>query len=144
MADHGSNSDGGEVVDRPGDAGGPMETQTGDQTATEEAVGTSVAVAGGGHGGEGREQEVGGGENRRATEAEPRATEGVGTVVSSVESVGPGTAAEGMPEVGGSSANVGGSGAVGDDPGPERVSAEGFGERQGRCSGGRGDHRGSC
>ncbi|KAI8559788.1 hypothetical protein RHMOL_Rhmol04G0201700 [Rhododendron molle] len=117
MAEHDNGGSEGEVVDRPEDRGGPMETQTGDQTATEGAVGTSAVVADGGNGDEGQQQEVGGRENRRATEAKPRATEEAGAVGSSAELVGSGTVAEGSPIVGGSSVSAEGSSAMGDDPG---------------------------
>ncbi|KAI8535521.1 hypothetical protein RHMOL_Rhmol10G0180400 [Rhododendron molle] len=89
MADHGGNSGGGEVVNRPEDAGGPMETETEDQ----QPVGV-------------------------VKEAEPRATEEARALEPSVEPVGSGTTAEGTPVVGGSSGDAGGSGAMGDDLGP--------------------------
>ncbi|KAI8529791.1 hypothetical protein RHMOL_Rhmol11G0001000 [Rhododendron molle] len=45
MADHGDGGGGEEVVDRPEDRGGPMESQFGDQMATEEVTGGSGTVA---------------------------------------------------------------------------------------------------
>ncbi|KAI8524694.1 hypothetical protein RHMOL_Rhmol13G0168300 [Rhododendron molle] len=111
MADHGSNSGGGEVVDRPEDVGGPMETETEDQQPAGFIEGISAVVTNDGNGGESQQQEVGVGYDRRVTEE-------AGAVGSSVEPVGPGNAVEGMPTVSGSSGGGDGSGAVGDDPGP--------------------------
>ncbi|KAI8536173.1 hypothetical protein RHMOL_Rhmol10G0235600 [Rhododendron molle] len=111
MAEHGNGGGEGEVVDRVEDRGGPMETQTGDRSATKEAVGTSAVVAGGGDDGASQQQEVGDEEN-------PRATVPTGAVGSISEAEGPGIVAEGPPMVGGSSGGSGSSGAVGDKPGP--------------------------
>ncbi|KAI8546937.1 hypothetical protein RHMOL_Rhmol07G0158500 [Rhododendron molle] len=118
MAEHDSGDDSGEVVYRPRDCGGPMEAQIGDQTATEEAAGTSAVVTGDGDGRDGCEQEVGDREKDRATEENSRATVLSGAVGSGVESAGPGAVAEDTPMVGDSSGGVSSSGAVGDDPGP--------------------------
>ncbi|KAI8572594.1 hypothetical protein RHMOL_Rhmol01G0211700 [Rhododendron molle] len=118
MADHGGNGGNGEIVDRPEDWGETMAVEQEDQQSAEAVVDTGAVVEGGGDGGEGREQEVGDGANRRATEAEPRATKEAGAVGSSVEPAGLGTVAECSPTVGGSLADVGGSATVGDDPGP--------------------------
>ncbi|KAI8550538.1 hypothetical protein RHMOL_Rhmol06G0115000 [Rhododendron molle] len=58
-------------------------------------------------------QELGGGDNHRTTKE-------AGAVGSIVEPVGSDTVAEGSPTVGGSSSGYGSSGAVGDDPRPNR------------------------
>ncbi|KAI8559928.1 hypothetical protein RHMOL_Rhmol04G0214500 [Rhododendron molle] len=118
MAEHGNSGSEGEVVDRVEDRGGPMEIQTGDQTATEEAASTSAAVAGDGDGGISQQQEVGDGEKGRATEENPRATVPTGAMGSISEAKGPGVVAEGPPMVSGSSGGFGSGGAVGEDPGP--------------------------
>ncbi|KAI8571327.1 hypothetical protein RHMOL_Rhmol01G0111200 [Rhododendron molle] len=75
MADHGDLGGRGEVIDRPEDRDGPMKTETGEQTPAEAIAGQGAAVAGGGDVGQGREQEVAGEDDRRATDEEPRATE---------------------------------------------------------------------
>lgn len=114
MADHGDGGGEGEVVDRPEDRGGPMGVDTGDQRPVEAVRVEGAVVAGHDEGNGDREQEVGGGDERRATEEEPRVIEETRAVEPSIEPVGSGTAAEGSPAVGGSSG--GGGGAIGDDP----------------------------
>ncbi|KAI8536034.1 hypothetical protein RHMOL_Rhmol10G0224100 [Rhododendron molle] len=118
MAEHGNSGSEGEVVDRVEDRGGPMEIQTGDQTATEEAAGTSAVVAGGDDGGVNQQQEIGDEENPRVTEENPRARVPTGAVGSISEAEGPGVVTEGSPMVGGSSGGSGSGGAMGGDPGP--------------------------
>ncbi|KAI8560394.1 hypothetical protein RHMOL_Rhmol04G0252200 [Rhododendron molle] len=108
-----------------------MESQTGDQTVTEEAMGTSAVVADGDDGREDQQHEVSDAEKDRAREGNPRATVLTGAVGSIFEVGGSGTVAEGSSVVGGSSGDAEGSGAIGDDPGPNgsppRDSARGKG-----------------
>ncbi|KAI8555063.1 hypothetical protein RHMOL_Rhmol05G0145500 [Rhododendron molle] len=85
MAEHDNGGGRGEVVDRQEDARGPMEVEIGDQMPVE-----------------------------MVTDAEPHAIKEAGAVGSSVEPVGSGSVAEGLPVVGGSS---GGSGNIGADGG---------------------------
>ncbi|KAI8542935.1 hypothetical protein RHMOL_Rhmol08G0178500 [Rhododendron molle] len=118
MAEHGGNSSDGDVIDRPEDMGGPMEVEVGDQWPMETVADAGVVAKGGGDGSRDQQQEVGGGDECRATKAEPHAIEEARAVEPSVEPVGSGIVAEGSPVVGGSSAGVGGSGAIGDDIGP--------------------------
>ncbi|KAI8563794.1 hypothetical protein RHMOL_Rhmol03G0136800 [Rhododendron molle] len=118
MADHAGNSGSGENVDRPEDAGGPMETEIEHQRPAGVVEGINAVVTSGGDDGESQQQEVGGGDDHRAIVVEPHVTEEAGAVGSSVEPVGSGTVAEGSPTVGGSSDGGSSSGAVGDDPGP--------------------------
>ncbi|KAI8572071.1 hypothetical protein RHMOL_Rhmol01G0170200 [Rhododendron molle] len=118
MADHGDGSGEGEVVDRVEDRGGPMGTETGDQTASEGAAGVSAVVAGGGDGGASQQQEVSDEENTRATEENPHATVLSATLGPIFEAEGSGTVARGPLMAGGSSGGSGSGGAVGDDPGP--------------------------
>ncbi|KAI8563674.1 hypothetical protein RHMOL_Rhmol03G0127600 [Rhododendron molle] len=131
MADHGSGGGGGEVIDQPEDRGGPMEIQTGDQTTTEGAVGTSAAVTGGGDGGVNQQQEIGDEENPHTTEENPHATIPTGAAGFISEAEGPGVVAEGSSVVGGSSGDGGSSGAMSDISGPNgsppRDSARGKG-----------------
>ncbi|KAI8529860.1 hypothetical protein RHMOL_Rhmol11G0006900 [Rhododendron molle] len=121
MADHGGNSGGGEVVDQSEDRGGPMADEEVDRTAAEPARVEGATVEKGGDGGGNREQAAGDEENRRPSEAEPRATEQTGVVGSSSEPVVSGMMAEGLSVVRGTSAGISGSGAVGDDIGPSQT-----------------------
>ncbi|KAI8572798.1 hypothetical protein RHMOL_Rhmol01G0228500 [Rhododendron molle] len=127
MADHGTGGGEGEVIDRSEDRGGPMEVKRVDQTTTEETGIQGAVATDGGDGEQGRpQQEVGGGDEHRATvEASP-----AGSIV---EPVGSGTVAEGSLVVRGSSEDARGSGVVGDDTGQSRT-AEGLGEGKGGCN----------
>ncbi|KAI8571964.1 hypothetical protein RHMOL_Rhmol01G0161800 [Rhododendron molle] len=78
MADHDGIGDSSDVIDRLENRGWTMEADQGDQTAAERPVGAGATAVGGGDGGEGQQQEVDGGENRRVTKAEPRATKEAG------------------------------------------------------------------
>ncbi|KAI8550575.1 hypothetical protein RHMOL_Rhmol06G0117800 [Rhododendron molle] len=118
MADHGNGGGEGEVVGQAEDRGGPMETQTGDQMATEAVTNAGAVMESGSDGGEGREQEADRLENPRATEENPRTTVLIGAVGSNLAAEGSGMVADGSPVVSGSSGDGGRSGAVGDVPGP--------------------------
>ncbi|KAI8547543.1 hypothetical protein RHMOL_Rhmol07G0204300 [Rhododendron molle] len=117
MADHDGNGGTGEVVDRPEGRGEPMAVEQEDQQLVEAIAHTGAVVEVGGDGAQGREQEVGDGENPHATEENPRATVPIGAVGSISEAEGPGVVAEGPPMVGGSSGGSGSGGAAGDEPG---------------------------
>lgn len=144
MADHGGNGGGGEVVDHPEDQGGPMEVEMGDQLIAVVITDTSAAVEGGGDGEQGRDQEVGGGAVRRATEEEPRATVGANLVNLGIEPLGSSTVVGGLVAIGGSLGDAGGSGARGDVLEPSESPAESLGEGQGYCGRGGGVHEGSA
>ncbi|KAI8572063.1 hypothetical protein RHMOL_Rhmol01G0169400 [Rhododendron molle] len=131
MADHGNGGHEGEVVDRPEDRGGPMGTETEDQTAAMMTEDQGAVVGGNGDDCGDREQEAGNDEEHRATEVDPCATDLARAVGPRVELVGSGTVAEDSSIVGRSSGGGDSSGAVGDDPGPNvsppRDSARGKG-----------------
>ncbi|KAI8535447.1 hypothetical protein RHMOL_Rhmol10G0175000 [Rhododendron molle] len=94
MAEHGNSGSEGEVVDRVEDQGGPMETQTCDRMAVEEAVGVSAVVASGGDGEPYQQQEIGDEEKDHATEVNPHATVLTGAVGSVLEVGGSGLLVE--------------------------------------------------
>lgn len=131
MADHGGNGGVGEVIDRPEDRGGPTEIQTEDQTAATVTEGQGAVEGGNGDGGEDREQEIVGGGDQRAPEAEPCATKESGAVGPSVEPLGSSTVARASPIVVGGSGDAGGnnsgSGETGPSGSPPRDPAKGKG-----------------
>ncbi|KAI8530228.1 hypothetical protein RHMOL_Rhmol11G0039800 [Rhododendron molle] len=118
MADHGDNSGDGDVVDRPEDRGGPMETQTEDQQLAEGTECTNAVVTESGGGGRDQQQEACDEEKHHAMEVDPRAMELAGAVGPRVEPSDLGMAVGGATVTGDSSGNPGGSGAMGDDLGP--------------------------
>ncbi|KAI8563542.1 hypothetical protein RHMOL_Rhmol03G0118200 [Rhododendron molle] len=142
MVDHGENGNGGEVVDRPEDRGGPMAAEEGDHMATEATGDASAVAAGGGDGDPGRNQLtqawpwetwrrpdlVDSGEDHRATEPDAHAKEQVEAVGPNVDPAGPSMAVEDLSAVGGGSGDVGGSdGTRGDDTGLIESPAKGKG-----------------
>ncbi|KAI8535753.1 hypothetical protein RHMOL_Rhmol10G0198300 [Rhododendron molle] len=130
MAEHGGNGSGGEVINRPEDAGGPMETETEDQQPAGAVESTSAVVAEGGDGSGDQQQEVGGGDEHRATEAEPRATEEIGVVGYTVEPLDPSTDVGVSVVTGRSSSDAEGSGAGGDETGPSKSKGKGVVTRE--------------
>ncbi|KAI8542782.1 hypothetical protein RHMOL_Rhmol08G0166700 [Rhododendron molle] len=131
MADHGGNGGGGDVIDCPEDAGGPMEIETETQQPAGAVVGTGGLFASSGDGDGDHQQEVGGGMVQRTPEGVPRVTEEPRALGPSVEPVGSSTVVGGSPMVGGSSGGASGSGAEDGDIGlngsPSRDSARGKG-----------------
>ncbi|KAI8555254.1 hypothetical protein RHMOL_Rhmol05G0160400 [Rhododendron molle] len=73
MADHGGDGSRGEVIDCQEDCGETMVAETEDQTREETVAGSGAVAASGGDGSGDQQQEVSGGDERHATEAEPRA-----------------------------------------------------------------------
>ncbi|KAI8555031.1 hypothetical protein RHMOL_Rhmol05G0142600 [Rhododendron molle] len=118
MVDHSDIGGGGEVVDQIEDRGGPMAVEEADLTAAEPIEIEGAAAASGSEGIQGREQEGGDQENPRAAEGEPCARVGTGVVEPNSEPADLGMVAEGPPMVGGNSSGISGSGAVGEDTGP--------------------------
>ncbi|KAI8535524.1 hypothetical protein RHMOL_Rhmol10G0180700 [Rhododendron molle] len=121
MADHINVGGSGEVVDRPEDQGGPMESETGEQTPAEVVEGQGAEAESGGDGGQERQQEAADGEESRAVETDPRARDQAGAVESSREAEGSSKVAEGPPMVDRGSGVVDSSGAIGDDTGPNQT-----------------------
>ncbi|KAI8568944.1 hypothetical protein RHMOL_Rhmol02G0239900 [Rhododendron molle] len=118
MAEEGGNGGSGDVIDRPGDVGGPMAVEVNDQQRAETTSVEGATVGDGSDGDGDREQEIGGEDVRRATEEEPRATVEASPVGPGVESEGSGSVAVGSRVVDRSSGGARDSGAGGDDTGP--------------------------
>ncbi|KAI8560142.1 hypothetical protein RHMOL_Rhmol04G0232900 [Rhododendron molle] len=121
MAEAGGNGGSDDVIDWPGDVGGPMAVEVDNQQRAKTTGVEGATVGHGSDGGGDREQEIGGGDVCRATEEEPRATMGANRVGPGIEPEGSGTMAEGSPVLDGSSGGIEGSGAVGDDTGPKQT-----------------------
>ncbi|XP_058211605.1 B3 domain-containing protein Os03g0622100-like [Rhododendron vialii] len=142
MAEHDNGGGRGEVLDRPEDVGGPMEVETADQQPAEPPLGVGAAVAGGGDGVQGHEQEVGSEGDHRATVSDHRATEEAGATGLVVQPLDPSMAVEGSVVIGGGfgrdtgSSGAGGDGVDGDGTGPgetpPRDPAKGKGAREER------------
>ncbi|KAI8547622.1 hypothetical protein RHMOL_Rhmol07G0209700 [Rhododendron molle] len=97
MADHGIGGGEGEVVDQSGDRGERMAVEPAEDRAAEAVVDRSAEVPSDGDGVEDHEQEAGAGKNRRAIEAEPRATVEASLVGPVVEPIGFSTEARASP-----------------------------------------------
>ncbi|KAI8559727.1 hypothetical protein RHMOL_Rhmol04G0196600 [Rhododendron molle] len=110
MADHGDGGGEEEVVDRLEDRGGPMEVNTGDQQPAEAGGVEGAVVAGHDKGDGGCEQEVGGGDERRPTEAEPRAIKEARAVEPVVRPLDPNMTVASSVVSSGGSRNAGSSG----------------------------------
>ncbi|KAI8542652.1 hypothetical protein RHMOL_Rhmol08G0154700 [Rhododendron molle] len=74
MADQSGNGDGGEVVDRPGDTGGPMEIKIRDEQPIGVAADQGAVGVGGGDGDQKQQQVAGGEKKYRVRERDSRAT----------------------------------------------------------------------
>ncbi|KAI8543454.1 hypothetical protein RHMOL_Rhmol08G0219500 [Rhododendron molle] len=118
MANRGDGGDKGEVIDQTEDRGGPMAIQTEDLTTLGEGMSTSAEGIRDSDGVQGHSEKVGDDEDRRASEAEPRATEQAKVVGSRVDPVGFVLTIEGSSVIGGSSDVAGSNGVGGDDTGP--------------------------
>ncbi|KAI8559933.1 hypothetical protein RHMOL_Rhmol04G0215000 [Rhododendron molle] len=118
MANRGDGGDKGEVIDQTEDRGGPMAIQTKDLTTVGEGMSTGAEGIRDSDGVQGRLEKVGDDEDRRASEAEPRATEQARVVGSRVDPVGFVLTVEGSSVIGSSSDVAGSSGVGGDDTGP--------------------------
>lgn len=127
MADKGNGGDGGDVVDRLEDEGGPIEIETEDRTTTMEVASQGATVEGGDDEGPDPRPEVEDEGDGRACEGDPHVLEEIGAVGPAVEPLGSSIAVGGSVTIGDSSGGARGSGASGEDVGPSqsplRVSA---------------------
>ncbi|KAI8572473.1 hypothetical protein RHMOL_Rhmol01G0201700 [Rhododendron molle] len=118
MDDHGNGEGDGDVVDQTENRGPPMAVEPEDQMAAEPVGVVGAVERGGSDGRQSGEQEVAGGEEAHAVEAEPRALDQVGAVGPRANPEGPSSMVEGLPVVGGSDEVADSGGAGGDDIGP--------------------------